>query len=236
MQKPNTKNTDQKSKIEPQQSYKFLSVVLIFDFLSLISGKSRKQRNFFGYTIIELLVTIGIFSLISSIVLVNYPKLSEQLSVSQTAHEIALAFREAKTYALAVRQFGGSYQVGYGVHFDKATPENFILYAAPLNTSNKCNSGVNCVRGSVATYDVDTFTMKSGIQIMSICDTTTGTICYEKLDVAYVRPDPIVYIIGTDVGGTPSPQSLTSIRIKVRTPGGQEKSIDIWSTGQISVQ
>ncbi|MBI5742813.1 MAG: hypothetical protein HZA25_03165 [Candidatus Niyogibacteria bacterium] len=188
---------------------------------------------------IELLVTIGIFGLISSIVLANYPKLSEQLSISQTAHEIALAFREAKTYALAVRQYcppgGGacSYNIGYGVHFDTVnSPQNFLLYVAPLTTTNACATA-NCTYSSG--YEVDTLTIKSGISIARICDlSVTPADCkFNKLDIAYARPDPAVYITGFYTGGS---QALSNVGVVVRGPGGSEKTINVWTTGQISVQ
>jgi prepilin-type N-terminal cleavage/methylation domain-containing protein len=208
--------------------------------MSELKTKNYKLKAGHGYTIIELLVTIGIFSLISSIVLVNYPKLSEQLSISQTAHEIALAFREAKTYALAVRQYcppgGGacSYNVGYGVHFDTVnSPQNFILYVAPLTATNACATA-NCMYSTG--YEVDTLMIKSGISIARICDLSTAPpydCKFNKLDVAYARPDPAVYITGFYTGGS---QALSNAGVVVRTPGGNEKTINVWTTGQISVQ
>lgn len=195
----------------------------------------RANEPVFGYTMIELLVTIGITGLIAAIILVNYPKLSEQLSVSQAVHEIALSFRETKTYALAVRQYSPGIYPGYGLHFDLATPQNFLLYAASIvPATNSCSPYAQCVRGDT-THDVDAFTLRSGIQIVSICNTDATPICFKKLDVAYVRPTPDVYITGFDNGGVASALQ-NKVEIKIRAPGGRERSVFVSFTGEISVK
>jgi prepilin-type N-terminal cleavage/methylation domain-containing protein len=191
-----------------------------------------------GYTMIELLVTITIIGLIAAIVLSNYPRMSEQLSVSRTAQEVALSLREAKTYALAVRQFcpvgGGlcTYQIGYGAHFDLATPADYLVFAAASAQSG----------GYVKTYygpdwDIDKFNIKAGTIISKICGgiktAPPGDCNFDKVDIVYSRPDPSVNITGFYSGGT---TALVDVGLVIKTPGGQERTVVVWNTGQITVE
>ena len=73
-----------------------------------------------GFTIIELLVTVAIFSIITSVLLVNYPKFSSRILLENVAHDIGLSVRQAQTFGLNVR----GVRIGatdifptYGIHF-----------------------------------------------------------------------------------------------------------------------
>ncbi|MDD2263297.1 MAG: type II secretion system protein, partial [Clostridia bacterium] len=75
---------------------------------------NQKQR---GMTLIELLVALVIFSIITGIVLFNYGDFNASLTMQNLADDIALTVRRAQSYAIGVRGREGSFQVGYGVHF-----------------------------------------------------------------------------------------------------------------------
>lgn len=81
---------------------------------------NQKQR---GMTLIELLVALVIFSIITGIVLFNYGDFNASLTMQNLADDIALTVRRAQSYAIGVRGREGLFNVGYGVHF-AVTPYN----------------------------------------------------------------------------------------------------------------
>lgn len=69
-----------------------------------------------GVTIIELMVVISIFAVISSTILVNYRDFSSSISTQNLADDIALSIRKAQGYAIGVRGYNNIFS-GYGIHF-----------------------------------------------------------------------------------------------------------------------
>ncbi|MBI5742840.1 MAG: type II secretion system protein [Candidatus Niyogibacteria bacterium] len=58
MQKPNTKTTNQRSKIEPRQSCSFSFVVLVFGIWSLVYDKRRAHKS--GFSMVEMVIYLAI--------------------------------------------------------------------------------------------------------------------------------------------------------------------------------
>ena len=100
---------------------------------------NQKQR---GMTLIELLVALVIFSIITGVVLFNYGDFNASLTMQNLADDIALTVRRAQSYAIGVRGRSGDFNIGYGVYFDikqynsespdadlyEGTNKSFILY------------------------------------------------------------------------------------------------------------
>ena len=100
---------------------------------------NQKQK---GMTLIELLVALVIFSIITGVVLFNYGDFNASLTMQNLADDIALTVRRAQSYAIGVRGRSGDFNIGYGVYFDitqynsespdtdlyDGTNKSFILY------------------------------------------------------------------------------------------------------------
>lgn len=56
-----------------------------------------------GVTLIELMVTVGIFIVISGVTLANYPLFSSTIVLENVAQEIALSIRQAQVFGISVR-------------------------------------------------------------------------------------------------------------------------------------
>jgi len=128
---------------------------------------NQKQK---GMTLIELLVALVIFSIITGIVLFNYGDFNASLTMQNLADDIALTVRRAQSYAIGVRGREGFFQVGYGVHFGvtpydptktnaddvlyQGSNKSFILYKDDIisgtehdytNTNNSCGGETSCL-------------------------------------------------------------------------------------------
>jgi len=179
-----------------------------------------------GFTLMELVVVISIFVIISSVILADYPGFSERVALERTAQEIALSLREAETLALAVRESseGSGVFPGFGVHFDASTPREYILFSDDNN--NLVYDGVS--------EEIDHFFIEKAPEIIAICvDTETsppGNCSLPWVDIVYLRPDPTITIWSTD-GGHPV------FSITIQTPReNYTREIIGWITGQIEIR
>ncbi|MCR4306521.1 MAG: prepilin-type N-terminal cleavage/methylation domain-containing protein [Candidatus Yonathbacteria bacterium] len=208
--------------------------------------KSKLQRKR-GFTMIELIVTISIFTMVTSVVLANYPKFSSRIVLENVAHQIALTVREAQTYGLSVRGFDNSGTTvfpGYGVYFPApgVGSKTFTLFADPNDDQrydlSVCRStGSECLQES---------TIRSAEHIYLLCGnlkTTGGTIenpgaadcSLSSLHVGFRRPDPDANIVGySETDG--DYRAFSDAEVVVISPRGDMKTIVIWTTGQISVE
>ncbi len=81
--------------------------------------KIKKINN--GFSLVELMVSISIFVLITSLTLANYPKFGNKLSLDLLAEDIALSFRQAQIFGSSVvgtKSAGPAAFGAYGLHFE----------------------------------------------------------------------------------------------------------------------
>lgn len=177
-----------------------------------------------GFTLIELMVTIGIMVIINGVIFFNYPKVMANLALRRTADEIALTARQAQAYAMAAKS-EGSELPSYGVHFDTGTPTSIILFA----DKNGNDSYQNCV-ADVCAY---TFEIQTKDEISSLsCSGSSGSSCNNNVDIVYSRQSPVSKINWDGTNGWDS----TIITIKAHRDPNMTKTIIINKNGYISVQ
>ena len=197
------------------------------------SSQKKKWKHQYGFTLIELTVTVSIFLIISTIILANYPAFSQRLALNRTAQEIALSFRKAQTFALAVRGFESQFK-GYGVWFNKERNSSFIFFTdfepedqqfthGPIG-ENFCEANNECV---------DEFLIQTSARIEDLCKNQgADRVCgLDSVEVVYTRPDPIITLRANGLTG-----DVSNIGIVVRSPRGVERIIVVWSTGQVTIE
>ena len=82
--------------------------------------KNKQKKSNSGFTLIELVVVMGIMGVMSSIILYNYAGFKSTASLDNLSQDIALSVREAQISAMGVKglNIGMAQQFpGYGVHF-----------------------------------------------------------------------------------------------------------------------
>lgn len=215
----------------------------------LNTPRSVSKHTSSGFSIIELIVAIGIFIIISSSVLFSYTGFNNRVGLETMAHQIGQWVRDAQVSAMGVRyaRTGDTYP-GFGLHFDILQPNKFIYFAdldgdntyLPFDTliGEKCGDvGVECEREILLTQ---------GARITSLCGqgavgsigTTDCTGPYgasSVFDIVFTRPDPDASING-NLNGVSFPTEYSSARMIIRSPKGMERQVEVWITGQISVQ
>jgi prepilin-type N-terminal cleavage/methylation domain-containing protein len=184
-----------------------------------------------GFTLIELMVSVGIFALMTTLLVAKFGTFNQGVLLSNVAYDVALTIRNAQSYGLNVKsslRTGNEFNHPYGVHFVKGN--SFIFFA------DKKSDGYY-VLGDDVTVDTPATvtTIKGNTEISSICITIAGTCnALDSLDITFKRPDPNAIIKGKDSSGNLVSGSYAKITLK--SSDGSTKIVEILSTGQIAVK
>ncbi len=217
-----------------------------------------------GMTFIELVVVMGIFTAIAGTVLFNYRDFSDGVQLQNLAQEIALQGKRAQTLASQGRKpILSSAQVqnpaliptdwvsSYGIAFrPQENPQSFIFYfnsfdpeeedpnARFLEFEGFLANSIGC-GASQESECAEEIKITDGSYIEFVClnseprtDPNCASGTSEELHISFTRPFLEAYILGDDYG---TPVSNAFVKISSRD-GSQERFIEFWSTGQISVQ
>jgi prepilin-type N-terminal cleavage/methylation domain-containing protein len=192
------------------------------------------QNSKRGFSLTELIVVLGIFVTITTVVMVRFSLFNNQILTTNLAYDIALSIREAQSYGTNVRGFdpGGGviFDAGYGVHFDESSNNSYIFFA-DLNQNKEYDNGEL----------IDLVTIGGGHTIKRFCGAVGGVEdCNtdappwpDELDIVFTRPSPDAVI------RTHGPPGLTKDyevgTIVITSTQGTEREIRVFSTGQISI-
>lgn len=191
-----------------------------------VSDKNYKK----GFSLVELIVSVAIFLVITSIILVKHSQFSGTLLIENLAYDIALSVRKAQVFGLSVREFtpgSNEFNVGYGVHFDSASNNTYIFFA-DRNRNEKYDDSSEII---------ETLTLRRGNTVSQFCGTLASGLekCSPSdisfLDIVFERPNPDA-IIKSNVSG----DVYISAKVTVTSPQGTQWNINTLMTGQISVQ
>lgn len=166
-----------------------------------------------GFTLYELLIVLGIITIVAGIVLFNHRKFQTDTEVTNIAYRVALSAREAQVYSISVKPFLGSggpdFEVPYGLHFEKESPFDYIFYADVdgngLYTPAIPSGGMDCATG-IDSECIRKISIGRGNYIKAICgilwddDNSEGVQpCvdleqdlgdYHYFDLKFIRPLP----------------------------------------------
>ncbi|MDO8510418.1 MAG: prepilin-type N-terminal cleavage/methylation domain-containing protein [bacterium] len=198
-----------------------------------------------GFTLVEAMVSVSIFVIVTAIILINHRKFNSDILLTSLAYEMALSIREAQVYGISVRgevvdTSAKQFDIGYGVHFDRTNLNSYTLFA-----DSSINGNFNIYDDNTVDTDVQIFTLKRGNKIKKFCGYVAGstdTRCSDgsgtdttplnSLDIAFKRPDPEAIIGDIAYGAREYHRAI----IYIESPQLEERKITIESTGQISTQ
>jgi prepilin-type N-terminal cleavage/methylation domain-containing protein len=216
-------------------------------FRSLVSTKKAALKR--GFTLIEMLVVLGIIVVITSIVITGESSFDNSFFLTNTAYDVALTVRQAQSYGLSSQAVGSVQNAGYGIQLSQATPTKYIFYAdtdpasANVTPADKPGDSYYTV-GSDALIQKYTFTggykftkfcmhIKTGSPT-AFCHSITGQTPAETLDIAFSRPNSDVSIIWTNSSGGQRAGTKACFTI-TSADNSQSRYVYVSGVGQISV-
>lgn len=170
-----------------------------------------------GFTLVELVVTVGIFAVISTVIISRNSQFDEEIFLSDMAYDVALSVRRAQSFGVNVRGAEGSFDHPYGVYFENGT-STYQLFV------DSDDDGFYSGHGEL----LETYTVGRGTMIGPLCDFGTKTPCdLETLTVMFQRPEPDAII---------EQGAVTRAGVGISAPRGGQRYLFIESTGQFSIQ
>lgn len=200
-----------------------------------------------GFTLVELIVIVGIVTVISSVVLAGSARFDNSILLTNLSYEVALSIREAQFSGLNVAEFksGGvsDFNRGYGINFYKTNADSttnttdYILFADDIVTgtigdliyTGNSNGGAEFVRK---------YSAKKGNYIEAFCGVLASTGAEDcsnvaggptYLNIVYVRPNPDAYF-KSSTGAT-----YKAAKIYLKSSQGNRRAVRVEKTGQITV-
>ncbi len=207
-----------------------------------------------GVTLIEMIVVVGIFSVVAAVLFFRYSDFSSGISIRNLSQEIALMTRRAQTYATSVRSLEGTVVTSeaypaYGISFSAASSsapygansKQFVLFADTIEGSDIdrfYDNGGSCGNPTQGNECIENFTITTSDRIVEICTdypsantcTTNGTV-----NVVFRRPAPDAEICVVS-GGACITQLASYIKVTLESAKGTRRTVTVWNTGQISGQ
>jgi len=179
------------------------------------SNIATSQKKMWGFTIIEMLVTIGVLTILGGL-LILYSRSGEQTStLLREAAKMTSDVNRAKNLAITTVEFTTKdgekiNPCGYGVYFDQ--PQNqYIIFADP---SSDCQTSDH-LRASDGSADVETILLTNPLKFSSA----------NIEQVFFLAPDPTIYF---------QPPEITEANIQFRAPNGASMGVRINQAGQVS--
>ncbi len=200
--------------------------------INLLNNNIYKNIKNIGFTIVELMVVVGIMTVISSLILFNSSNLNSSVLLSNTAYEIGLIIRDAQVAGLGAKVIASdgnqnaATTSNQGVYFDIANSQQIIFFA-DLNKDNTYN---NNEKSQV--YIIEN---KAG-KVLSICKPKSNNTCtdiIENVSIIFKRPNPEAYFYPKEENSPSGYQG--NITINIGFDNGECRSITIYKTGGIQI-
>jgi prepilin-type N-terminal cleavage/methylation domain-containing protein len=204
-----------------------------------------------GFTLLELVVSIGIFSAMTALVVAKYGNFNQSTLLTDTAYDIALALHTAQNYGLSVKNAGSGtnpFGLPYALDFttsEAGTPcgsatannKHIVLYgdSDPITTPD----GVCGASDSALT----TFAITRGAAIAPLTGNPGSGLCVgsgstcsfynvTQVDISFTRPYPEAKICANA-----SPVSCYGYaEVIIVGTDGSTRTIAIRENGQVSVK
>lgn len=185
-----------------------------------------------GFGLVELLVSISIIVLITSLVLINHSSFNGAVLLRSQAYEVALRAREVQLFAVSVVGESGDFRNTYGLHFDSTVSTNpFYRIFRDADGDNYYDSDEEF--GTQGFLDTR-FEIRELRVVGGPSDGTTPN----SVSVVFARPNfdaRFFNAASSDLSANRLEIDVSRVNSSGSGPG-EVRTIEISRTGQISVQ
>lgn len=194
----------------------------------------KEEKN--GFTLIEMLITMSIVTVISSVILFNYSSFNDRLALTTALQDMSLVIRRAENNAINVKESTvstGIFNHSYAVYFDINNPSYYYLFV-DKDSNGIYDVGDGC--GGTNTECIEEVLIKNGVKISNICDSTNcPPTNATKLYISFLRPslDATIYFLDYSNNYL---STVNTGKIELSSPRGQTSTVVIEKAGQISIE
>lgn len=204
------------------------------------NGIDKKAKQA-GMSIVELLVVLSIFSVVSSVAIFNFGNFQSQIDIKNLASDIALKTVEAQKASLSgllpplsqQAQIDETWKPSYGVYFS-TTPNNSFIYFTDLkNPTQNSLYDVSSCPGTGECLEQITITkgnVVSGLDVFYQSNPSTA-VPVENLAITFVRPNSSAII----ASGSSKLVSVSYVRITITSPKATTSAIKVYPSGRIQI-
>ena len=202
----------------------------------MFHGTTKLRAEFLlvnkGFSLVELLVTMGIMAIIMGALFLNYGAFTGRIDLENLAYEIAIVLRQAQVYGVAVKEtkIGTEEFPIYGVNVEFLGDPDlgtkiFDLFAdiVPPGGDGQYNDPLQ--------EHVETFTIERASYISAIRGCTSSCVDLSRVAITFARPN-LQAIFNTFPAGF-----FTHVEIEVRSARQDipPRFVRVWNNGQIAV-
>lgn len=208
---------------------------------------SHIKKQTFGFTLVELLISVSIIAIITTVIVYNQKGYSDVLSLSNATSDLEILVREAQSYSIAVREFAATtdeFNVAYGVSFNLANQgssnSSYLSFVDRGVLNNYYDTPLVCTPGSTSEclqrINLTGRNIISDICVIRANNTQGCNPTVARLDVSFKRPSPNAIITFFNSGGNQVPYpGYLGARVEIQSPNGTKQSVYIYTNGQISI-
>lgn len=184
---------------------------------------ARRAPRHTGFSLLELMVTIGIVMLVTGVSLVRYGSFNNSVLLKSQAYELALDIREAQLFGVSVSGANaGEFQGAYGIYFDLSQSNVYQLFQDSSNGNDSYDDG-EAVGDS---FTIDPRFLITGIETDQGCSPT-------EVSIAFRRPN-FDALMWTDASGCSNPNQVT-IRLAAAADSTVTREVIVYQSGLIEV-
>ncbi len=179
-----------------------------------------------AFSLIELLVSIGIIVLITGLFFASYKTANKQAELSRSVSDLSSSYRKALNQTLGLSEYDGVIpEGGWGVHIDLSSDDTKYYVFADSNNNGEFDDGE-------ASKDLggETVNTPRNINIESIFINGESTDV-DYLDVIYIPPHPTIIFHSTSTS-----DDISEAKIIMRdSETGNTKAVELNFVGLIDM-
>lgn len=184
-----------------------------------MNRKISNKKERFGFTLIELVVSIGIIMMVTVLFISNYKSSNKRTDLVMTAQEMVSDLHAAQNNALGLVKYNNIVPAGgWGISFD--TTKNYYTLFADLNAPAMLGymDYDSSSEGNV-NYGARVTNLSSNVAIASL---KIGNSYVAKANVTFLPPDPVTNIYSDGATSTVieiqlkdlnNPNSIKTVRV-----------------------